>query len=95
LTAGTVVSITSAIWSYESASISRSSQRRALRLRQVLHVGDQEPELLALVDLVGRRQPTLGQVDGPSSPSRPPARGAGGLSERLRGPIRYSHPAAR
>ena len=38
-------------------------QRRALRLRQVLHVRDQQPELLAPVDLVRRREPALGEVD--------------------------------
>ena len=38
-------------------------QRGALRLGQLLHVGDQEPELLAPVDLVGGRLPVLGQVD--------------------------------
>ena len=37
-------------------------QRGALRLGQVLHVGDQEPELLALVHLVGGREAALGEV---------------------------------
>ena len=37
-------------------------QRRALRLGQVLDVGDQEPELLALVHLVGGGQAALGEV---------------------------------
>ena len=38
-------------------------QRGLLRLRQILHVGDQQPELLALVDLVGGGQAALGQMD--------------------------------
>ena len=38
-------------------------QRGALRLRELLHVGDQEPELLAPVDLVGGRLAVLGEVD--------------------------------
>ena len=37
-------------------------QRGALRLGQVLHVGDQEPELLALVHLVGGGEAALGEV---------------------------------
>jgi len=38
-------------------------QGGALRLRQVLDVLEQEPELLALVDLVRRRLAALGEVD--------------------------------
>jgi hypothetical protein len=38
-------------------------QRGPLRLRELLHVGDQEAELLAAVDLVRGRLPVLGQVD--------------------------------
>jgi hypothetical protein len=38
-------------------------QRGALGLRQLLHVRDQLAELLALVDLVGRRRAVLGEVD--------------------------------
>ena len=38
-------------------------QRRALRLGQPLHVLDEQAELLAAVDLVGRRGAVLGQVD--------------------------------
>ena len=38
-------------------------QRGALRLGQVLDVGDEEPELLALVDLVRGGRAALGQVD--------------------------------
>ena len=38
-------------------------QRGLLRLRQLLHVADERAELLALVDLVGRRLAALGEVD--------------------------------
>ncbi len=38
-------------------------QRRPLGLREALDVVDEEAELLALVDLVGRRRAVLGQVD--------------------------------
>ncbi len=37
-------------------------QRRALGLGQLLHVGDEQAELLAAMDLVGGRLPVLGEV---------------------------------
>jgi hypothetical protein len=37
-------------------------ERGALRLGEILDVGDEEPELLALMHLVGGRQAALGQV---------------------------------
>ena len=64
-------------------------QRGALRLRQVLHVGDQQPELLALVHLVGGREAALGQVD-VHRVHADRLRARRWLSERLRA-IRYSH----